>query len=50
MQKFGVSKGYYKVAWDRIVKKYLSHTAFSMLWLTGEFHNSKLDLIEKDPD
>ena len=33
--------------WDRLVGKYTPHTALSLLKLKSEFHNSKLELIEK---
>ena len=39
-----------KVAWDRLVSKYALHTASSLLQLKSEFHNNKLESIEKDPD
>ena len=39
-----------KVAWDRLVSKYSLHTASSLLKLMSEFHNSKLDSADKDPD
>ena len=42
-------EGNCKVAWDRLVDKYASHTASSLLKLKSELHNSKLGLIEKDP-
>ena len=38
------------MAWDRLVSNYALHTASSLLKLKSEFHNSKLDLIDKDPD
>ena len=43
-------EGNCKVAWDRLVSKYAPHTASSLLKLKSEFHNSKLDSIDKDPD
>ena len=43
-------EGNCKVAWDRLVSKYAPHTASSLLKLKREFHNSKLDYIDKDPD
>ena len=46
----GFLKGNYKVAWDRLVSKYALHTASFLLKLKSEFHNSRLDLIDKDPD
>ena len=45
-----VPEGNCKVAWDRLVSKYALHTALSLLKLKSEFHNSKLDSIDKDPD
>ena len=42
-------KGNCKVAWDRLVSKHALHTASSLLKLKREFHNSKLELIDKDP-
>ena len=39
-----------KIAWDRLVSKYAPHTALSLLKLKSEFHNSKLGLIDKDPN
>ena len=38
------------MAWDRLISKYASHTASSLLKLKSEFHNSKFDSIDKDPD
>ena len=35
---------------DRLVSKYAPHTASSLLKLKIEFHNSKLESIDKDPD
>ena len=43
-------EGNCKVAWDRLVSKYAPHTASSLLKLKSEFHNSKLDSMDKDPD
>ena len=43
-------KGNCKVAWDRLVNKYHLHTATSLSKLKSEFHNSKLESMEKDPD
>ena len=43
-------KGKCKVAWDRQVNKYASHSASSLLKLKCKFHNSKQELIEKDTD
>ena len=40
----------YKIMWDMLVSKYALHTASSLLKLKSEFHNSKLELMEKDPD
>ena len=37
-----------KLASDMLVNKYAPFTASSLLKLKSEFHNSKLDLIEKD--
>ena len=42
-------EGNCKVAWDRLVTKYALHTASSLLKLKSEFHNSKLESIDKDP-
>ena len=42
-------EGNCKVAWDRLVSKYDPHTASSLLKLKSEFHNSKLESIDKDP-
>ena len=39
-----------KVAWERLVSKYALHMASSLLKLKSEFHNSKLELIDKDPE
>ena len=39
-----------KVALDRLVSKYALHTASSLCNLKSELHNSKLELIDKDPD
>ena len=36
--------------WNRLVSKYAPHTASSLLKLNSEFHNSKLESIEKDPN
>ena len=41
-------EGYCKVAWARLVSEYAWHTALSLL--KSEFHNSKLESINKDPD
>ena len=43
-------EGNCKVAWDRMVSNYALHTASSVLKLKSEFHISKLDSIDKDPD
>ena len=43
-------EGKYKVAWGRLVSKYALHTASSLLKLKSKIHNSKLDLIDNDPD
>ena len=43
------SGGNCKVAWDRLVSKYAPHTALFVLKLKSEFHNSKLESIDKDP-
>ena len=43
-------EGNCKIEWDRLVSKYASHTASSLLQLKGEFHYSKLGSIKKDPD
>ena len=39
-----------KIIWERLVSKYGPHTALSLMMLKNEFHNSKLESIEKDPD
>ena len=39
-----------KVVWDRLVSKYALHTALSLLKLKSELHNSRLELIDKDPN
>ena len=39
-----------KITWDWLVNQYTPHTALSLLKLRNEFHNSKLDSIENDPD
>ena len=44
------SDGNCKIAWERLVSKYALYTAFALLKLKSEFHNSKLELIEKDPN
>ena len=36
--------------WDRLVNKYALHTASSLLKLKSKCQNSKLELINKDPD
>ena len=41
-------EGSCNIAWDRLVSKYAS--ASSLLKLKSEFHNSKLESMEKDPD
>ena len=41
-------EGNCKVAWDRLVSKYVLHTASSLLKLKSEFHNNELELIDKD--
>ena len=43
-------KGNCKIKWVRLVNKYAPHTALSLLKLKSEFHNSRLESIEKDPD
>ena len=43
-------EGNCKVVWDWLVLKYAPHTASSLLKLKSEFHNSKLESIEKDHD
>ena len=43
-------EGNCKVAWNRLVSKYALHTASSLLKLKSEFHNSKLESIDKDPN
>ena len=39
-----------KVASNRLVSKYAPHAALSLLKLRSKFHNSKLELIDKDLD
>ena len=39
-----------KVVKDRLVSKYAPHTALSLLKMKSEFHNSKFESVEKDPD
>ena len=43
-------EGNCEVAWDRLVSKYALHTAMSLPKLKSEFHNSKLDSVDKDPN
>ena len=43
-------KGHCKIAWDRLVSKYALHAALSLLKLKSEFHNSKLESMEKYHD
>ena len=43
-------EGNFKIAWDRLVSEYAPHKASSLLKLKIEFHNNKLELVEKDPD
>ena len=43
-------EGNCKVALDNLASKYALHTASSLLKLKSEFHNSKFDSIDKDPD
>ena len=43
-------EGNCKIAWDRLVRKYAPHTASSLLKLKSEFHNSKMQSVQKDPD
>ena len=38
------------MAWDRLVSEYALHTASCLLKLKGEFHNSMLESIDKDPN
>ena len=38
----------YKMAWGRLLSKYALHLASSLLKLKSEFHNSKLELVDKD--
>ena len=49
-KKVEFPKGNGKIAWDRLVSKYVQHTALSLLKLKSEFHNGKLELMENDPD
>ena len=46
----GFLEGNCKLAWDRLVSKYALHTASSLLKLKSEFHNSKLESIDNDPN
>ena len=39
-----------KVAWDRLVSKYALHMASSLLKVMSEFHNSKLEFMDKEPN
>ena len=39
-----------KITWDRLVSKYAPHIALFLLKLKIEFHNSKLEMMEKDLD
>ena len=43
-------EGNCKGTWDRLVSMYALHTAWSLLKLKSEFHNSKLESINKVPD
>ena len=43
-------EGNCKLARGWLANKYELHTASSLLTLMSEFHNSKLDSIDKDPD
>ena len=43
-------KGNSKLVWNSLVNNYALHTASSLLRLKSEFHNSKLDSTEKDPE
>ena len=43
-------EGNCKVGWDRLVSKYVPHTASSLLKLKSKFYNSKLNSIDKDLD
>ena len=36
--------------WDKLISKYVQHTALSLLKLKNELHDSKLESIERDPD
>ena len=36
------------MAWNWLVSKYALHTALSLSKLKSEFHNSKLELVDKD--
>ena len=44
------SKGCCMIALDRLESKYDLHTALSLLMLKSEFHHSKLESMEKDPN
>ena len=39
-----------KITWDMLVSKYALHTASSLLNFKSEFHDRKLESIEKNPD
>ena len=43
-------EGSCKVAWDRLMNECAPHTAWLMLKLKSEFHESKLDSAERDPN
>ena len=43
-------EGNCKVEWDRLVRQYALYTTLSLQKLKTEFHNSKLELIDKEPD
>ena len=43
-------EGNCKVAWDGLVSKYAPNAASSLLKLKREFHNSKLESFDKDPN
>ena len=43
-------EGNCKISWDRLVSKCAPHTALSLLKLKSDFHNSRFESIEKEPD
>ena len=39
-----------EIAWARLIKKDAAHTAPFLTYLKSEFHDSKLDPFEEDPE